>query len=260
MFLWPLFRSRTISAGLVKLARRNLVAALVALATSATNLALLLVLGHELGWVCLGSCAIDVTLNAVVIFWLTMPTTDSSTSNPSHRAGQLYPQTSYAGPDAEGSIHKVASIKSPIIFTPPLSHTALKPRTSLRGMNVPKPVDVPPPIHPATIAEATELQYTAALPDFPVSPTVPSTSVGNMSVLASSPGGDNLSCGRRSTGLRSLGEFFGVSKLRPEKEMEVHISVITQDDVEMGELESIQAKNDDGDSLDQTKVKSEWFK
>ncbi|KAF8758612.1 hypothetical protein RHS01_02283 [Rhizoctonia solani] len=172
------------SPRLVKLARRNMVAAVVALATSGTNIALLTVLERELGWV------------------------------------------------------------------PGIS----------RGVIVGnKPTYIPPPVYPATIAEVNELRYTAGLSDFPVSPTVPSTSLGNMSMLASSLN-DNISSGRRSTGLRSLGEFFGVSKVKAEKEMEVHISVVTQENVEMGHLESYQAKNDDDDSLDQSKLKSGWYK
>ncbi|CAE6459053.1 unnamed protein product, partial [Rhizoctonia solani] len=255
MFLWPLLRSRITSRQLVKVARRNMVAAVVALATSVTNLALLTVLRHELGWVCLGSCAVDVTLNAIVIFWLTMPRTESSTNEPSYLPGQSQ-QTSYLGTEAESSIRKTASIKAPIVFSPPTAH---KHRASLRDTTINRPADVPAAIHPVTIAEVTELRYTAALPDFPVSPTVPSTSVGNMSMLASSPG-DNFSSKRRSTGLRSLGEFFWMPKPKPEKDMEVHISVVTQEDMELGDLESIQAKNDDGSSLDQAKIKSEWYK
>ena len=40
--------------------------------TSATNVAILMVLhGQELGWVCLGSCGADVTINALALFFVT---------------------------------------------------------------------------------------------------------------------------------------------------------------------------------------------
>ncbi|KAF8682844.1 hypothetical protein RHS04_02035 [Rhizoctonia solani] len=257
MFLWPLLRSKITSPRLVKLARRNMVAAVVALATSGTNIALLTVLERELGWVCLASCAIDVILNAIVIFWLTVPTNDLSISDLSHHPCHTQPQISYGGPDCESSIYKPQSIKAPSAYNPSIAHRS---QVSLGGVIVGnKPTYIPPPVYPATIAEVNELRYTAGLSDFPVSPTVPSTSLGNMSMLASSLN-DNISSGRRSTGLRSLGEFFGVSKVKAEKEMEVHISVVTQENVEMGHLESYQAKNDDDDSLDQSKLKSGWYK
>lgn len=47
-------------------------AALVALATSSVNIIILATLdGKQLGFVCLASCAADVTVNALVLFWVT---------------------------------------------------------------------------------------------------------------------------------------------------------------------------------------------
>jgi hypothetical protein len=73
LFLYPLYRSSsTLSNRLRRLAKRTLWAALVALVTSATNVAVLMVLhGQELGWVCLGSCGTDVTINALALFFVT---------------------------------------------------------------------------------------------------------------------------------------------------------------------------------------------
>ncbi|CAE6369734.1 unnamed protein product [Rhizoctonia solani] len=72
MFLWPLFRSRLSNPRIKKMAMRTLVAAFAALTTSTINIAVLTIMhGQQLGWVCLGSCGTDVTVNALVLFWVT---------------------------------------------------------------------------------------------------------------------------------------------------------------------------------------------
>ncbi|GAB1522884.1 hypothetical protein RhiTH_006009 [Rhizoctonia solani] len=54
------------------MAMRTLVAAFAALTTSTINIAVLTIMhGQQLGWVCLGSCGADVTVNALVLFWVT---------------------------------------------------------------------------------------------------------------------------------------------------------------------------------------------
>ncbi|CAE6531482.1 unnamed protein product [Rhizoctonia solani] len=258
IFLWPLLRFKLVSSHLREVARRNLIAAVAALVTSVTNIAIAVVLKHELGWVCLGSCTADVTLNALAIFWVTMPITDSSPAESSAQPGQLpgeQQSTSESKPDTEQMGQKIASVKNPIItFAPPAAH---KFRSSLSNTAHSKTADVTVPLGPRT-AENHELQYTPTFHDFPVSPTVASTSVGNISMLASSPG-DESNSRRRSTGLRSLGEFFGLSKHKPEHDMAVHVSVVTQHDVELGDLGNERTKQDDGDSLDQTKPPSRWY-
>ncbi|KAI8583077.1 hypothetical protein K450DRAFT_224097 [Umbelopsis ramanniana AG] len=53
-------------------AKRNLVAAVVALIVSSANVVILITLdGVERGLVCLTSCTLDVTINATAIFWVT---------------------------------------------------------------------------------------------------------------------------------------------------------------------------------------------
>ncbi|KAH8108734.1 hypothetical protein DFH11DRAFT_1070892 [Phellopilus nigrolimitatus] len=75
MFIWSLYREQNISVRLRCLARRTAFASTVALVTSGVNIFLLLMLkGRQLGWVCLGSCATDVTVNALVVFWVTAGT------------------------------------------------------------------------------------------------------------------------------------------------------------------------------------------
>ncbi|KAJ7777489.1 hypothetical protein B0H14DRAFT_3865054 [Mycena olivaceomarginata] len=75
LFLWPLLRSRLSNKRLRRLAARTFVASAMALTTSTVNIALLTVMdGHELGWLCLASCGMDVIFNATVLFWLTAST------------------------------------------------------------------------------------------------------------------------------------------------------------------------------------------
>ena len=72
MFLWFLYREESVSDRLRQLARRTAVASGIALTTSCVNILVLSLLdGKQLGWVCLGSCAADVTVNALVLFWVT---------------------------------------------------------------------------------------------------------------------------------------------------------------------------------------------
>ncbi|KAJ7598842.1 hypothetical protein C8J56DRAFT_175363 [Mycena floridula] len=75
-FAYPLFRSNMSTARMKKVARRNLIASAVSLTTSTMNIAVLAFLkAHELGWVCLGLCGLDVIVNATALFWLTSKST-----------------------------------------------------------------------------------------------------------------------------------------------------------------------------------------
>lgn len=61
LFLWPLARSNIVNPVVKRVAIRTLLASTVALVTSAAHMLILTLLhGHELGWVCLGSCGADV--------------------------------------------------------------------------------------------------------------------------------------------------------------------------------------------------------
>ncbi|KAG9126596.1 hypothetical protein FRC07_002870, partial [Ceratobasidium sp. 392] len=82
MFIWPLARSKLINPRLKAVATRTLVAAFAALTTSTLNIAILTVMhGQQLGWVCLGSCGTDVTINAIVLFWVTSPTSSGAVTH-----------------------------------------------------------------------------------------------------------------------------------------------------------------------------------
>ncbi|KAJ7876873.1 hypothetical protein B0H14DRAFT_2567984 [Mycena olivaceomarginata] len=84
LFLWPLMRSRHSNARLRRLAIRTLVAAGMALTTSTVNIAVLTLMhGHQLGWLCLASCGLDVIFNAAALFWVTVGSGQNSLSGSS---------------------------------------------------------------------------------------------------------------------------------------------------------------------------------
>lgn len=76
MLIWPSQHGSNSAPGaqtsLRYVAKRNLVAAIVALIVSSANVVILITLdGVERGLVCLTSCTLDVTINASAIFWVT---------------------------------------------------------------------------------------------------------------------------------------------------------------------------------------------
>ncbi|GAA5879099.1 hypothetical protein JCM1840_004526 [Sporobolomyces johnsonii] len=69
-FVIPICHSKFANAR--RLAAQSMVAAVAALLTSVTNVAVLTAQhGHQLSWVCLGSCGLDVTINAIIIYIVT---------------------------------------------------------------------------------------------------------------------------------------------------------------------------------------------
>ncbi|KAJ6525958.1 hypothetical protein B0H19DRAFT_1275837 [Mycena capillaripes] len=84
LFLWPLLRSQHSNAQLRRVATRTLAAAGMALTTSTVNITVLTIMkGHQLGWLCLSSCGMDVIFNATVLFWVTTGSSQSSLSGSS---------------------------------------------------------------------------------------------------------------------------------------------------------------------------------
>ncbi|KIY68012.1 hypothetical protein CYLTODRAFT_443664 [Cylindrobasidium torrendii FP15055 ss-10] len=72
LFLWPLLRRNGpgMNDRVKQMGKRALLASGIALATSTVNIAILAAMrGHQLGWVCLGSCGADVIVNASSLFW-----------------------------------------------------------------------------------------------------------------------------------------------------------------------------------------------
>ncbi|KAG7098067.1 hypothetical protein E1B28_000041 [Marasmius oreades] len=71
MFLWPFWRSHPMSPKLRAMAKKTLYAACGSLTVSAVNYVVIIALhGQEIGWICLVSCVTDVTLNALLLFWV----------------------------------------------------------------------------------------------------------------------------------------------------------------------------------------------
>ncbi|KAL0059010.1 hypothetical protein AAF712_014279 [Marasmius tenuissimus] len=92
LFLWPICRSNIGNPRIRRVAVRTLVASVAALVTSAVNIGVLTFQhGRQLGWVCLGSCGTDVVLNALAIFWLTNPNSDTHSQSPTEEPQPLRP-------------------------------------------------------------------------------------------------------------------------------------------------------------------------
>ncbi|CEL51727.1 hypothetical protein RSOLAG1IB_00262 [Rhizoctonia solani AG-1 IB] len=255
MFLWPLLRSKLINPRLRKVARRTLAAAGAALATSVINIATLTAMKQQLGWVCLGSCGTDVTLNAIVIFWVTMPMTDS----PSHSGRQAQQSSSYNKPNSDLP-QSPATANSPIVFSPPSTYA---PRASFALAPVNKPSDV---LHqPSPLAH--DLRHASALrglPECPSTPAVPAPSSEDIS-MNSPTIAEDLNKRATSPGpIHSLRKLLRLSKQkeRDTTDVTVHVSVVTQHEVELGDMENGRAKQDDGEleSIEQNKRQSEWFR
>ncbi|KAJ8092620.1 hypothetical protein PM082_006945 [Marasmius tenuissimus] len=71
MFCWPLCRSRIRSAALRTVAKMTLVGGALGLLVSSANLALVFQMkGHQLDWVCVTSCVLDITLNGLIFYWV----------------------------------------------------------------------------------------------------------------------------------------------------------------------------------------------
>ncbi|KAG8943400.1 hypothetical protein FRC03_002502 [Tulasnella sp. 419] len=96
LFVWPLWRA-TVNPRLRRVASRTLIASLAALTTSAINIAVLTVMhGKQLGWVCLTSCGTDVTVNALVLYWVTNVGSTRSGDTTNATSGQT-PQAHSSG-------------------------------------------------------------------------------------------------------------------------------------------------------------------
>ncbi|KAG8812160.1 hypothetical protein FRC18_003068, partial [Serendipita sp. 400] len=102
MFVYPLLRHKLSNPKLRGLAKHTCFAAAVALGTSVVNILILTLLhGRQLGWVCLASCGFDVTVNALVIYFITNTTTSHSTS--SYNKKQLH-----GNPPTHVSVHAMS--------------------------------------------------------------------------------------------------------------------------------------------------------
>ncbi|KAF9267975.1 hypothetical protein L218DRAFT_919881 [Marasmius fiardii PR-910] len=115
LFFWPLLRSGHLSPKVRRLAVQTLIASVASLTTSTVNITILASMsGKEYGWVCIGSCGVDVIVNAVALYWATLP------KNQRQRA----PTISMVGTNDVGSIFTVNRLTGdrvsiPLVITPP---------------------------------------------------------------------------------------------------------------------------------------------
>lgn len=97
------------------------------------NIAVLTVMhGQQLGWVCLGSCGTDVTMNALVLFWVTDHVSGSAENTPGTQCPTGAPG---AGPVSNQSLQVVddVPIKSPVRFGVPESPFPERMSTTVSG-------------------------------------------------------------------------------------------------------------------------------
>ena len=114
LFLYPLYRSSKLTTPLRKLAQRTLCAALVALLTSATNIAILTSHhGQEFGWICLGSCCTDVIINALALFFVTRSYDDTGPQEPINTVSQPVIRHQSVMPIPHTSEHQQGKISCP---------------------------------------------------------------------------------------------------------------------------------------------------
>ncbi|KAJ6598075.1 hypothetical protein DFH09DRAFT_1393937 [Mycena vulgaris] len=99
LLLWPLLRTQFMNVKLKRVATRTLAASIVSLTPSTVNIAVLIILGNrELGWLCLGSCGVDVIFNAAAVFWVT--------SKPHSAVGSATPSGASEAPMSQRSVLK----------------------------------------------------------------------------------------------------------------------------------------------------------
>ncbi|KAJ6598077.1 hypothetical protein DFH09DRAFT_1130925 [Mycena vulgaris] len=116
LFLWPLLRSQFLNVKLRRVAARTLAASIVSLTTSTVNIAILTILGdRELGWLCLGSCGVDVIFNAAAVFWVTSSASSStrSAAEPHSAAGSATLSGASEAPMSQRSVLKTFNLLRP---------------------------------------------------------------------------------------------------------------------------------------------------
>ncbi|KAJ6598071.1 hypothetical protein DFH09DRAFT_1130912 [Mycena vulgaris] len=109
LFLWPLLRTQFMNVKLKRVATRTLAASIVSLTTSTVNVAILTILGgRELGWLCLGSCGVDVIFNAAAVFWVTSSASSptGSSAEPHSAARSATPSGASEAPMSQRSVLK----------------------------------------------------------------------------------------------------------------------------------------------------------
>ncbi|CAE6489125.1 unnamed protein product [Rhizoctonia solani] len=260
LFIWPLARSKLINPRLKSVAVRTLVAAFAALTTSTLNIAILTVMhGRQLGWVCLGSCGTDVTVNAIVLFWVTSPTASTALTH----SGPQPTNGTTLGPDAQGgtitnrrasnTLVLSSAPRSPVTPNTLSGHEKsqdpglLSPSTWRAKLNVGK--NQQPTIHSEGCGQRIEMASRTPSPRREVWDDRPSelVMVGDIEANTTGPGyvtigapppskkrnagrtraGHGVHSSQHSGGRNSiLGRIFGPSE--SQKDMEVTVTITTQ--------------------------------
>ncbi|KAK4706148.1 hypothetical protein P7C70_g41, partial [Phenoliferia sp. Uapishka_3] len=121
-FVIPIYRSKMGKAQ--QLARTSVISALFALSTSFINIVILaLHHGKQLSFVCLGSCGIDVFLNASIIFYIT----SSGTKQPSVPISRNTLSASGASIDIDGPVVTSSMSTRPRLVLPATSYKGPSP-------------------------------------------------------------------------------------------------------------------------------------
>lgn len=72
MFVIPLFRDQFVNRKLRRLAIKSLWTSVGSVIATMVNLVMLIMIEAP-GWLCLGSCSIDIFANAVLLFYVCLP-------------------------------------------------------------------------------------------------------------------------------------------------------------------------------------------
>ncbi|KAF5357690.1 hypothetical protein D9758_007480 [Tetrapyrgos nigripes] len=105
LFLWPLLKSQQNNDKRVKsLAIRILVASMISFAIGITNGIVVIILNHQLGWLCLLSCETVVVVNALTVFWV-MSGSQSNDSHTSSGSASAVSSSSRPGAIRLSSLH-----------------------------------------------------------------------------------------------------------------------------------------------------------
>ncbi|KII93238.1 hypothetical protein PLICRDRAFT_384197 [Plicaturopsis crispa FD-325 SS-3] len=126
LFVWPLFNTTSFSPILRGISMRTLVAAAVALGSSSANL-LVLVMMHseERGWMCIGTCGLDVICNLIAVFWASSSSNCRNLSNSIGYASAAHlgaPSCSIPGEEACTSNANPTLVTDMAYRPPPLRH------------------------------------------------------------------------------------------------------------------------------------------
>lgn len=139
-------------------------------------------------------------------------------------------------------------VDSPVVFAPPtayLARSSFGPESAnkstgfLRQQDTSSGFDRDP--------QRQRASSFGGLSNFASSPTLISLSSGNLSGPPSAKHGSSSQVQTAShSPIESLKKFFGISTQQKEKDMEVHISVTTYQEIELKELENNDTRQEDG--------------